>query len=334
MDWPDLNLTLNQVGEAGLLPLLQSFSPTAVVGDDAAVLPPCSASLVVTTDVLVEGVHFSPATTPAHAVGWRAVAANLSDLAAMGSRPMSLVIGLGLTGETSLQWVYQLYQGVQDGLYPWRVSLVGGDLCRSATRFLAITALGEVNPAKALYRKAVQVGDVWLVTGYHGDARAGLELLLHPNMSTSGGSLSQRQALIKAHQYPQPRLDVVPLLADLGSPVQAGMDTSDGLADALLQMSVASQVGARIDPTRIPLSPDLQAVFPEKALEWALYGGEDFQLLLSMPATAADRLVSLLPGSQVIGEVIPAPRDPTQRVELLGDGFLQREQTFQHFGIP
>jgi Thiamine monophosphate kinase len=110
---------------------VQRYCPAQVVGDDAAVLAAPEGQLVVTTDVLVEGVHFSDLTTPAHAVGWRAVAANLSDLAAMGSRPQALVVGLGLPGSTPVAWVEELYQGMRDCCARWECQLVGGDLCRS-----------------------------------------------------------------------------------------------------------------------------------------------------------------------------------------------------------
>ncbi|MEN9220996.1 MAG: thiamine-phosphate kinase [Thermostichus sp. BF3_bins_97] len=320
---------ISEIGEAGLLQIVQRYCPAQVVGDDAAVLEAPSGQLVVTTDVLVDGVHFSDITTPPHAVGWRAVAANLSDLAAMGSRPQALVIGLGLPGSTPIAWVEELYQGMQACSSDWGSPLVGGDLCRSPHRFVAITALGEVQPGRVIQRKLAQPGDWLVVTGPHGDARAGLELLLHTEQGSAVAS-AEREGLIKAHQYPRPRLDCLPVLQGIPDPLRlGGMDTSDGLADALVQLCQASGVEARIEVERIPISAALRRAFPAQALEWALYGGEDFELLLSADATVAKHLLAKVPGAVCIGEVMGW--DPGGTV-WLGEGQpLSRQQAFQHF---
>jgi len=322
-------LPISAIGEAGLLQIVQRYCPAQVVGDDAAVLAAPEGQLVVTTDVLVEGVHFSDLTTPAHAVGWRAVAANLSDLAAMGSRPQALVVGLGLPGSTPVAWVEELYQGMRDCCARWECQLVGGDLCRSPHRFVAITALGRVQPGRAIQRRRAQPGDWLVVTGSHGDARAGLELLLHPEQGSSA-TAAEREQLIRAHQYPRPRLDLVPLLEGIPDPLRiAGMDTSDGLADALVQVCQASGVAARIEVERIPISEALRQAFPAQALEWALYGGEDFELLLSAEVSVAKHLLERLPGAVWIGEV--TGWDPQGTVWLKDGQALSRQQAFQHF---
>ncbi|MGF1577139.1 MAG: thiamine-monophosphate kinase, partial [Cyanophyceae cyanobacterium] len=139
---------------------------------------------------------------------------------------------------------------------------------------------------------------------------------------------SQIEYLIKTHQYPQPRLDVLPLLASFDR--VAGMDTSDGLADALVQICGASGVDARVAARQIPMDEGLRLIFPDHTLEWALYGGEDFELLLSLPPAHAHSLVAALPGSAVIGEVVPAVGDPGV-VEVIGWGQLDRAQGFAHF---
>ncbi|MCJ2543495.1 thiamine-phosphate kinase [Synechococcus bigranulatus str. 'Rupite'] len=320
---------ISEIGEAGLLQIVQRYCPSQVVGDDAAVLEAPKGQLVVTTDVLVEGVHFSDLTTPPYAVGWRSVAANLSDLAAMGSRPQALVIGLGLPSSTPIAWVEELYRGMQACSAGWGSPLVGGDLCRSPHRFVAITALGEVPPGRAIQRKFAQPGDWLVVTGPHGDARAGLELLLHPEQGSSA-TAAEREWLIKAHQYPRPRLDTLPILDGIPDPLRmGGMDTSDGLADALVQLCQASGVTATVDEQRIPISAALRQVFPEQALEWALYGGEDFELLLSLEPGVAQQLLDRLPGSVCIGQV--TGWDPEGTVRLRGGGILSRQQAFQHF---
>ncbi len=320
-------LLLRDIGEAGLLKRLHPFCQW--VGDDGAVLDPVVGQLVVTTDVLVDGVHFSDLTTPALSVGYRAATANLSDLAAMGSCPLYMVVGLGLPADTAVTWVEELYQGLRACGDPWSVAIVGGDLCRAAQRFVAITALGEVQPGRAILRNQAQVGDWLVVSGCHGSSRAGLALLQDPQLREQGRDPDGAARLIKAHQYPQPRLDGVTLLQPFAR--VAGMDSSDGLADALVQVCGLSGVDAKVESDQIPMDPALKSLFPQQALEWALYGGEDFELLLSLPPDQAERLVSQLPGSAVIGEVIKATGDPGS-VVVEGWGQLDRGRSFAHFG--
>jgi thiamine-monophosphate kinase len=296
---------VRDIGEQGLLKLLQQFCPPEIVGDDAAIIDIQPAqSLVVTTDMLVDGVHFSDRTTSPEDAGWRAAAANLSDLAAMGASPLAITIGLGVTGNTPVTWVQRLYQGITGCLQQYNTVIVGGDVVRSPVNTLSITAFGQVPPHRTIRRSAAQPGDAILVTGFHGASRAGLELLLHPEL---GKNLTQveRDALIQAHQRPKPRLDILPFLwyATGDSPRVAGMDSSDGLADAILQICQASGVGARIERSKIPVPPALsRLVSAERALEWAMYGGEDFELVLCLPVEAAERLIKELgAGAAIVG---------------------------------
>ena len=219
------SLRVRDIGEKGLLERLQRFCPPEVVGDDAAVIETLQGrSLVVTTDLLVDGVHFSDRTTSPEDAGWRAAAANLSDLAAMGASPIGITVGLGLPGNVLVSWVERLYQGMTQCLQQYETFVVGGDICRSSVITLAITAFGQVAPTLVIRRSAAQVGNAIVVTGVHGASRAGLELLLHPER---GQNLShvQRVALIQAHQRPIPRLDVLPVLRDVAGALSiAGMD--------------------------------------------------------------------------------------------------------------
>jgi thiamine-monophosphate kinase len=298
--------TVAALGELGLLARLFPYCPAQVVGDDGAVLDlPTGHRLVVTTDVLVEGVHFSDRTTPPWQVGWRSVAANLSDLAAMGATPLALTVGLSLPPSTPVAWVEDLYQGMAACLQRWGGQLVGGDLCRSPTPTVAITALGSASADALLYRSTAQPGQVILATGYHGLSRAGLTLLLDPQAG-SGLAPDDRQRWIQAHQAPNPRLDVVARLQPIrcGAPI-AAMDSSDGLANAVLQICQASGVGARLEGAQLPLDPALVAwVGPDQARDWCLYGGEDFELVLCLPAAIAQVLQPQLgPSSALIGQV-------------------------------
>lgn len=327
------SLQLKDLGEAKVLQLLQEFCPAAMIGDDGAVLAlEGRYSLVVTTDVLVETVHFSDRTTPPEAVGWRAVAANLSDLAAMGAMPIGITVGLCLPPTTRLDWLIALYQGVADCLETYHTPLIGGDLTRSPTGTVSITALGQVLPQKVISRRAAKVGDAIFVTGYHGDSRAGLELLLHPEQGEHLSSVI-RQNLIKAHQKPHPRLDVLDALTQL-TPERAiaGMDSSDGLADAVLQIAEMSQVGAVILEDSIPLSPALLQYRDRKtALQWSLYGGEDFQLVLCLPRQYAQALSQHCgEGSGIVG-YITAESGVKMVTSAGSEVLLSRSPGFQHF---
>ncbi|MGA7954453.1 MAG: thiamine-phosphate kinase [Gloeobacterales cyanobacterium] len=317
-------LLLKDLGEQGLLQELQPFfaqqsaSMPVPVGDDAAVV--CfEGDLVITKDLLVDGVHFSDQTTGAEAVGWRAAAANLSDLAAMGASPVGLLVGLALPGDTPLDWILGVYRG----LAHFGVPILGGDTVRSSQRVLSITALGKIQ-GLTIRRNQAQVGDQLLVTGPMGSARAGLELLLYPE---KGKQLSQEDAqiLVQAHQRPTPRLDIPPLLFAETRRI-GGMDTSDGLADAVLQVCRASGVGALIDHQSVPILPAVRMLAGEQALDWAYYGGEDFELLLSVDPMVAEKLLASYQDFTIIGTVTPGP-------EVLDDRgvLLTLDRSFQHF---
>lgn len=326
-----MSLTIQDIGEQGLLKRVQAFCPSAVaslhgyvpVGDDAAVLPTePGKSIVITSDVLIDGVHFSDRTTPPESAGWRAIAANLSDLAAMGASPLGITVGLGLPKTTPVEWVERLYQGMSDCLAQYGGAIVGGDLCRSPVMTLAITALGQVDPSHVIARSTAQPGDAIFVTGYHGSSRAGLEMLLNNDTAP------ERAALIRAHQYPIPRFD----LPEISTRV-SGMDSSDGLADAVLQICRMSGVGAKVDRALIPIDPALkQWVSPEQAIEWALYGGEDFELVLCLPIEPAQHWIKQVQGSAIVGEITADPR--VQLIDSSGEfepRSLNLDRGFQHF---
>ncbi|MEB3175127.1 MAG: thiamine-phosphate kinase [Cyanobacteriota bacterium] len=321
---------LRDLGEQALLKRVQDFCPPLAIGDDGAVIDPgAGQELVVTTDLLVEGVHFNDLTAAPADVGWRAAAANLSDLAAMGAAPLGITVGLALPGDRSLFWVEEVYRGLRACLDPWQAPILGGDLSRSPVAMLAITALGTVSPGQALRRSSAQPGDAIVVTGAHGASKAGLELLLHPERQTQAPpDLSQNWIL--AHRRPRPRLDVAALLREFGWERTAGMDSSDGLADAVLQLCRASGVGARI--TSLPLPAGLQDwVGPERARQWALYGGEDFELALCLPRGEAEILTATLgDGAAIIGETTTEPTVYLELAPGLKES-LSFESGFQHF---
>lgn len=332
------DLRVKDIGEHGLLARLQRFCPSDVVGDDGAILAIApQQSLVVTTDVLVDGVHFSDRTTSPFDVGWRSVAANLSDLAAMGAKPVGITVGLSLPGTTEVAWVESVYEGLSTCLQAYRTPLVGGDICRSRVVSLAITALGEVLPQRAICRHLARPGDVILITGLHGLSRGGLELLLDRNL---GKALTSKESarLIAAHQRPIPRLDILPYLAAMPTDIAiAGMDSSDGLRDAVQQICHRSNVGAVIDRAKIEVFSGLtKLVDAETAWSWILDGGEDFELVLCLPETHARNLLQKLAGSAaIIGSIEAEPiikliDSQVDNLDLTPQ-ILDRGTGFEHF---
>jgi thiamine-monophosphate kinase len=332
-------MLIGDLGEQELLKLIKPYCLPDTIGDDGAIVRvPPDCELVVTTDVLVDEVHFSDRTMAAVDVGWRAVAANLSDLAAMGAQPLGITVGLSLPPDLPVLWLEQLYIGMQAGLERFGTGIIGGDLTRSRVKTVAITALGAVRADRIIARSTARVGDAIVATGYHGDAHAGLQLLFDPELMSLDPALqSHRSRLINAHQRPQPRLDVLPLLDRLRSKhgifAIAGMDSSDGLGDAIEQICRASGVGAILTRSSIPISPSLSQLFPHTALAFALYGGEDFELVLCLPEPVAVELVDTLAGgAAIIGKI--AEQSDIILVDTSGRNPpmpIDRQAGFQHF---
>ncbi len=311
--------TVRELGERGLLARLTPYCTG--IGDDAALwqnVPP-DRDIVITTDVLVDGVHFSDRTTSAEDAGWRAAAANLSDLAAMGATPWGLTIGLGLPPQTDSDWVEGVYRGFAACLHAYGGAIVGGDSVRSPVATLAVAAFGLVPRDRAIHRSHARVGDRLWISGAHGLSRAGLAVLLDPAIAEGIDPVAIAQA-VRAHRRPVPRLDVVGWVQQHADRA-AGADSSDGLADAIARICEASGVGAQIDWRAIPLPPALRQIAGDRALEWALYGGEDFELVLSVPAAAAEQLARRFPGSAIVGQIVA------------GNGVdgIELARTFQHF---
>jgi thiamine-monophosphate kinase len=242
-----------------------------------------------------------------------------------------------------VSWVEQVYEGMTACLQPYNTPIVGGDVVRSPVVTLSITAFGEAIPNRIIRRNNAQPGDAIVVTGVHGASRAGLELLLHPELGNNLND-TERNSLIQAHQRPKPRLDVSPILWDILDNYQlpitnyqlpiSGMDSSDGLADAMVQICRASGVGAVVERSHIPI-PDslLNVVSPEQALNWALYGGEDFELVLCLPTQFAQLLVYKLGNKSAIVGTITTDLE-VRLVDSTGvyfDEIISLSQGFQHF---
>jgi thiamine-monophosphate kinase len=306
-------LDLRQIGEFGLIDLIKQdtlVQPDNVVigiGDDAAVLCPSPHHLqLFTTDMLVENVHFDLQTMSPWQLGYKAMAVNFSDIAAMGGEPKHAVISLAPTEHTSLEFIVSLYEGMKTICREYRVNIVGGDTVSSPSGLIInVAVLGEVEPERLVRRSGAQVGDLILVTGTLGNSSAGLDVLTH--------GVKDRYEftgrLVAAHLTPRPQ---VAAAREIGCYGPSSMDDiSDGLASEANEIAAASKVGMKLYAGQIPLLTELRqaaVTFNKPALDYALYGGEDFQLLFTMSPERFSKLPARVAAVDltVIGEVVDA----------------------------
>ena len=234
------------------------------VGDDSALLtPPPHQQLVICADTLVAGRHF-PLNTNPHAIGWKSVAVNLSDIAAMGAKPHSILLALSLP-QIDHDWLKGFSQGLYDCCDQFGVSLIGGDTTQNPQLTLSVTALGWIETGLAVTRAGAQVDDLVVVSGTLGDAAFALANLGHP--------LQQRL------DYPTPRCELGHLLKGLASSM---IDVSDGFAQDLTHILKASQVGAELELTALPISKPLQNIDLKEKYKYALAGGDDYELCFTI----------------------------------------------------
>jgi len=248
------------------------------IGDDAAVLAvPAGQELAVAIDTLVEGVHF-PRGTAAADIGWKALAVNLSDLAAMGASPAWALLALTLP-EPDQTFVEGFAEGFAQLAKPHRLALVGGDTTRGPLS-ISVAVHGFVAPGKALMRSGAKVGDAVLVTGTLGDAAAGLHALAN-RFPVDDQRSGARDVLVARLNRPTPQLAAGSALRDLA---HACIDISDGLIADLRHICTASGLGAEIDAALMPLSPALMTIYDDaSALQFALGGGDDYELCFTVP---------------------------------------------------
>ncbi|MEW6544026.1 MAG: thiamine-phosphate kinase [Nitrospirota bacterium] len=256
------------------------------IGDDAALirLPP-GRQLLVTTDLLAEGVHFVRSTASMEEIGYKAAIANLSDIAAMGGVPRYLLVSLAIPPSHRTSEVRALYSGLMRACRSPRVELVGGDTSESrGGLFIGVALLGTVRPNHALRRDGARIGDLLYVTGTLGDALAGLELLAARRNRRSRG-LGPARFLIGRHLRPAARIREGQLLAEHRL-ATAAIDLSDGLSGDLAHLCRQSGVGAEIEAAALPLSPQCRAYAKARGRDpvaLALTGGEDYELLFTVP---------------------------------------------------
>jgi len=293
--------TLKDLGEFGFLDRLKRSLPPGGpelirgVGDDCAVFTvPEGEKLLWTVDTLVEGVHFRTDFTGMHDLGWKSLAVNLSDVAAMGGRPLHALLSLGVPEGVDLPQVDAFFEGLAALAREHSVSLVGGDTVRSPSGLLiTLSVIGATEGGRFLARDGARPGDWIAVTGPIGDSAAGLSVLLERAAGTGGLPSGEfAESLIRAHNRPVPQVPEGVFLAQHAG-VHAAIDLSDGLAQDLWHLCRNSGTGAQIEQGRLPLSDALRqwAAWKNKAPEdWALSGGEDYVLLVAVDAGAFEDL--------------------------------------------
>lgn len=312
--------SIDTLGEFGLIDHLtkhfENAQPSTVkgIGDDAAVLDPADKQIAVTTDMLVEGVHFDLAFHPLKHLGYKAVSANVSDLCAMNARPTQLTVSLAVSNRFSLEALEELYAGITLAAKHYKVDVVGGDTTSSVTGLiLSITAIGEIEKGGALYRKGAQPTDLLVCTGDLGAAYMGLQVLerekqvflVNPNAQPD---LEPYTYLIERQLKPEARTDVRTLLHALEITPTSMIDISDGLSSEILHLCKQSEVGCNLYEEKIPLDPQLIATCEEFRLDAttvALNGGEDYELLFTVKLNDYDKLKGN-PNFSVIGHITPA----------------------------
>jgi thiamine-monophosphate kinase len=302
-----VTVTLAELGEAELLRRLARFAPPGQLSDDTSALAFDTRPLLVNTDVLVDDIHFSDGTTSPADVGWRAVATNLSDLAASGAVAVDgITVALVAPGNTPWSWVDNLYRGISEALNCYGGILLGGDCSAGSQKLISVTALGRQGPLR-LHRADACPGD-WLVTsGAHGLSRLGLALLQGDPALDDSSALADnlQQQAISQHRRPIPRLDALTSLLESkpgGLPWRAaGTDSSDGLLAAVKALCNSSECGAQLSHEWLPKAEG----WPAGDLwdQWCLNGGEDFELVLSLPADWAQRWLEHQPHSRRIGSI-------------------------------
>lgn len=293
--------TVHDVGEFGLIAALTQALPENVgggagvllgIGDDAAIWrPDPGRDIVITTDSLVEGVHFRLDWTDWRSLGHKSLAVNVSDIAAMGAEPRLAVVTLGLRADDPVEGLREFYEGMGALAQRHEMAIAGGDIVRSPRELVIhITALGQTRAFSHLTRGGANPGDIIGVSGTLGASAAGLRILQEP-LGSARRRATVADTLIDAHLRPEPRVELGRILAERGA--TSAMDLSDGLLGDLPKILVASGVSATLDEMKIPVSAAVHALFPDVYLDIALRGGEDYELLFTAAPDAFAEIATI-----------------------------------------
>ena len=311
--------TTTPISDLGLFGLIDRLTapfekhlPSTVraVGDDAAVIDAGNDYLLVSTDLLLEGVHFDLTYFPLQHLGFKTVVAGISDILAMNGTPAQVMISIGISSRFSVEMMEAFYEGVRAACTRYGVDLAGGDTSASVNGLtLCVTAMGRVAKDKIVYRSGAQVHDLICVTGDLGAAYMGLHLLEREKRALEG--MPNPNPDFKGHEYilgrqlrPEARLDVIQELARRGIVPTSMIDLTDGLSSELLHLCKESGTGARIYLNRLPIAGETSAMAEElhnDPVVAALNGGEDYELLFTVPLEKRDEVFAL--GVDVIGHM-------------------------------
>jgi thiamine-monophosphate kinase len=336
---------IQQIGEFGLIDRINSefslFNKTSLrgIGDDAAVLQGGDQAILISTDMLVEGIHFDLAYVPLHLLGYKSVAVNVSDIAAMNGKAEQITVSIALSNRFSIEAVDALYKGIKTACENYKVDLVGGDTTSSPSGLIiSVTVIGRADPAKVSYRSGASANDIVCVTGDLGAAFIGLQVLerekqvylADPNMQPA---LEKYEYAVGRLLKPEARTDIVFDLEEAGVIPTSMIDVSDGLASELLHLSKNSGLGVRVYEDKIPI--DNQAF--ETAIEFkldpitcALNGGEDYELLFTIRKEDQDKIIKH-PDIHMIG-YMHERKSENIMVTKQGAVIPLKAQGWDHFG--
>ena len=327
-----MSTTIKDLGEIELLNRLKRFMRFGQIDDDVAEINTINKSLLINTDLLVEKIHFSEEISNAKDIGWKCITTNISDLICSGSENIiSFTVGLVLPPNTHWKWVENLYEGMREAMQEFGGEIIGGDCSCGETKMISITAIGEMNQLR-LHRGNAVPGDYIVSTGFHGLSRLGLALLRSEHLPSEvqiSPKLTNRA--INAHKRPYPALEGLKALKDCKPDSMswraAGTDSSDGLIESIRGICESSDCQAVLSKTSILKDPD----WPEDSIwdEWILNGGEDYELILTLPKEWAEALSKNFKSAQIIGFIKKGkPNISWDNLEPIN---IEQSSLFQHF---
>ncbi len=336
---------LAELGEFGLIERIsQQFYPrnkssVKGIGDDAAVIDAGTHYQLVSTDMLLEGIHFDLAYVPLQHLGYKAIAANVSDIAAMNGTPQQVVVSLGLSNRVSLEAVDALYAGMRAACDNYQVDLVGGDTSASASGLIiSITVIGAVAKDKVVYRSGARPNDILCVTGDLGAAYVGLLVLQREkevflSNPAAQPELEKFEYVVSRQLKPEARMDIIHELADVQLVPTAMIDVSDGLASELFHIATQSKCGIKIFEDKVPIDTETYNVasldFKIDPITCALNGGEDYELLFTIRQEDLEK-VKNHPDIHLIGHLHDQPQQHVL-VSKAGHAVPLTAQGWNHF---
>ena len=324
--------TIKDIGEIELLNRLKKFMSSGQIDDDIAEIKSSKKTLLINTDLLVEKIHFSENISNAKDIGWKCITTNVSDLICSGSENIiSFTVGLVLPPSTNWKWVEKLYEGMSEAMKEFGGEIIGGDCTAGETKMISITAIGETNQPR-LHRGNALPGDCIVSTGFHGLSRLGLALLTSEKLP-SEAQISPKliSKAIEAHKRPYPAIKALKALIECKpestSWRAAGTDSSDGLIEAIRGICYSSNCQAVLSKTSILKDPH----WPKDSNwnEWVLNGGEDYELILSLPKEWAEALSTKLKSAKIIGFIKKGK--PNIYWDNLEEINIEQSSLFKHF---